>query len=117
MENQNIFIDKNEDQIDAWAFVEIMGHDTIAGRISERKVGIQVMIQVDVPKDKEGFEYSKLFSPSSIFSIQPTTEEWCRKYVANRRNLSILPYIPNERQLPNSENVDIELGIGEEEVL
>lgn len=99
MENQNILIDKDTEQIDTWAYLEIMGHDQIAGRVSERKVGIQVMLQVDVPKGEKDFNYSKLFSPSSIFSILPTTEEWCRKYVNNHRNLSVLPYIPEQRQL------------------
>lgn len=106
MDNNNIFIDKSDEQIDAWAYVEIMGHDKIVGRVSERKVGVQVMLQVDVPKDDNDFAYSKLFSPSSIFSIQPTTEEWCRKYAKAKRSFSILPYIPESRQLnPMNEGV------------
>jgi len=76
-----------------------MGHNRIAGRISERNVGIQVMLQVDVPNKKEGFSRTELFSPSAIFSIKPTTEEWCRKFVAARVNYEVLPFIPPTWQL------------------
>ncbi|MBS4034368.1 MAG: hypothetical protein KGZ85_07895 [Ignavibacterium sp.] len=100
--NENILIDKNQETIETWAYIEIMGHNRIAGRVSERKVGIQVMLQVDVPKPDEGFSHTELFSPSSIFSIKPTTEEWCRKFVGARVNYDVLPYIPATRQLKES---------------
>lgn len=100
--NENILIDKNQETIETWAYIEIMGHNRIAGRLSERKVGIQVMLQVDVPKPDEGFSHTELFSPSSIFSIKPTTEEWCRKFVGARVNYDVLPYIPVTMQLKES---------------
>lgn len=96
--NENILID-NQETLETWAYIEIMGHNRIAGRVSERKVGIQVMLQVDVPKPDEGFSHTELFSPSSIFSIKPTTEEWCRKFVGARVNYEVLPFIPPTRQL------------------
>jgi hypothetical protein len=92
-------LDKNQETIETWAFVEIMGHSKIAGRVSERKVGVQVMLQVDVPKADEGLAFTKLYNPSSIFSITPTTEEWCRKFVKARVEYPVLPYIPESRQL------------------
>jgi hypothetical protein len=96
-------LDKNQETIETWAYVEIMGHSKIAGRVSERKVGVQVMLQVDVPKPDEGFSFSKLYNPSSIFSISPTTEEWCRKFVKARVEYPVLPYIPESRQLTKHE--------------
>lgn len=111
MENQNILIDKNQETIETWAYIEIMGHSKIAGRVSERKVGVAAMLQIDVPNPTEGFSHSALYSPQSIFSIQPTTEDWCRKFIAARVNYPVLPFIPTSRQLAqvspdNDENDD-----------
>jgi hypothetical protein len=103
MDRESILLNKDDDQIETWAYVEIMGHSVIAGRVSERKVGVQVMLQIDVPKSDEGFAFSKLYSPSSIFSISPTTEDWCRKFQKQKINYPVLPYIPESRQLNGSQ--------------
>jgi len=99
MGNDNIFIDKDQETIETWAYIEIMGHTKVAGRVSERKVGVNVMLQVDVPNPGEGFSHSVVYSPNSIFSIQPTTEKWCREFVKARIEYPVLPYIPEGRQL------------------
>ncbi len=99
MENESIFIDKSQETLETWAYIEIMGHSRIAGRVSERKMGTQIMLQVDVPLNEKEFSHTELFSPSAIFSIKPTTEDWCRKFVKARINYDVLPYIPRERQL------------------
>lgn len=106
--NENILIDKDQETIETWAYIEIMGHNRIAGRVSERKVGIQVMLQVDVPNPETGFSHTELFSPSSIFSIKPTTEEWCRKFVGARVNYDVLPYLPTTRQLKEPDTIPID---------
>lgn len=93
-------VNSSDEQIDCWAYVEIFGHHQIAGRLTSRKFGTQIMFQIDVPKD-DGLSHSELYSPNSIFSIKPTTEEWCRRFMKMRSKMSydILPYIPPERQL------------------
>lgn len=101
--NEDILIDKDQETIETWAYVEIMGHTKVAGRVSERKVGINVMLQVDIPNGEEGFSHSVVYSPSAIFSIQPTTEDWCRKFVKARIDYPVLPYIPPTRQLAEAE--------------
>ena len=106
--NQNILIDKNQETIETWAYIEIMGHSRIAGRLSTRKLGTEVMFQVDVPKTDEGFSHTELFSTASIFSIKPTTEEWCRKYIAAHVNYKVLPYIPQSRQLKEPEEKEFD---------
>lgn len=107
MNNESIFVDKTKETLETWAYIEIMGHSRIAGRVSERKMGTQVMLQVDVPKTDEGFSHPELFSPSAIFSIKPTTEEWCRSFCKARVNYEVLPYIPQSRQLhPHDQEQD-----------
>lgn len=87
-----------EENIDCWALVEIFGHTKVAGRVTTRKVGVNVMIQVDVPKGETEMSHSQLFGPAAIFSINPTSEIWCRKWAKQAAGYghSPLPYIPEE---------------------
>lgn len=96
--NEQATLNHNDENLDCWALVEIFGHTKVAGRCTSRKVGVNVMIQVDVPKGDTEFSHSQLFSPSAIFSINPTTESWCRRWAkaAANYNHSPLPYIPEE---------------------
>jgi hypothetical protein len=95
----------DEETVDCWAYVEVFGHNQLAGRLTTRKFGTQIMFQIDIPKGDTELSHSELFSPNSIFSIKPTTEAWCRKYSAFKMkhgDFEILPYIPQERQLQES---------------
>lgn len=97
MTEQPTLVDHNSENLDCFALVEVFGHTKVAGRVTTRKVGVNVMFQVDVPKgDKDEFSHSQLFSPAAVFSINPTTEEWCRRWAkaAKDYNHSPLPYIP-----------------------
>lgn len=100
---ESAVINSSDEALDMWAFVEVMGHSKIAGRLTTRKLGVSVMLQVDVYKpDGSCAWYSKLYSPSSIFSITPCTEEYCLKWSkeAERYNATPIPYIESQRQLP-----------------
>lgn len=102
MDSENILLDKDQETIETWAYIEIMGHSKVAGRVSERKIGTAVMLQVDIPSAEEGekgLSHSELYSPAAIFSIKPTTEEWCRRFVRARVNYPVLPYVPDGKKL------------------
>ena len=95
-ESQNL--NAQEETIDCWAYVEIFGHQQLAGRVQSRKFGTQIMLQIDVPKGEKELSHSELYSPNSIFSVKPTTEEWCRRWnKANQGASMILPYVPEMR--------------------
>ncbi|HEU4344076.1 MAG TPA: hypothetical protein VFU31_21180 [Candidatus Binatia bacterium] len=110
MDEQQL-IDQTTEALDLWAMVEIFGHTKVAGRLTERKIGVNVMLQVDVPKGDKEFSHSRLFGPAAIFSINPTTEAWCRKWTASQAQYerSPLPYVPeapkqlNEVQGPDDD--------------
>lgn len=104
MDSESVFYNKDQETIETWAYVEIMGHSRVAGRVSERKIGVAVMLQVDVPKPDEGFSHTELYSPASIFSIKPTTEQWCRGFVKSRVSYDVLPYIPVSKQIASGIN-------------
>jgi hypothetical protein len=72
--------DQSQDgKFENWAIVEIMGHNVIAGFVTEvAKFGV-AMMRVDVPDlevngiVKPGF--TKFYGGSSIYAITPTTQE------------------------------------------
>lgn len=95
---QSTIIDSDSDEISTWALLEVFGHTKVAGRLTTRKLGTEVMFQVDVPKGDCEFSHSELYSPKSIFAIKPTTETWCRRWAkaAVTYQRDVLPYIPSE---------------------
>lgn len=64
---------------DEWAIVELFGHQTIAGRISEYAIGGCSFVRIDVPELGENRPaYSKLFGNGAIYAITPCDEETAR---------------------------------------
>ena len=63
-----------EVKFEEWAILEIMGHQTYAGRVTEQTVGGASFVRVDVPAVGDLQPFSKLFGASSIYCITPVTE-------------------------------------------
>lgn len=100
---ESAVVNSSDEALDMWAFVEVMGHSKIAGRLTTRKLGTNVMLQVDVLKpDGSGPWYSKLYAPASLFSITPCSEEFCQKWSkeSEKYDAKPVPYIEAQRQLP-----------------
>lgn len=88
-----------ESQLPEWAFVEVMGHSKICGRLNAVKLGMAVMLQVNVLKPEgEGFAYSKLYSPASLFSITPVDRDYCARWAKARSEYDVppVPYLQPE---------------------
>jgi hypothetical protein len=101
IENASL-IDAGADEINSWALLELFGHSKVAGRLTSRKLGTEIMFQVDVPKGEKEFSHTELYSPKAVFAIKPTTEDWCRQwatYAATEGAHDVLPYVPASRQL------------------
>ena len=62
-------------KFEGWCIIELMGHNTIAGYVSEQALGGAALIRVDVPECSEQPAYTKLFSGSAVYGITPTTED------------------------------------------
>lgn len=109
---------ESENLLPEWAFVEVMGHSKICGRLTPVKMGVAMMLRVDVLKADAGpvlvpapevFAYSKMFSPASLFSITPVDYKYCLAWAKERERYDAapVPYIQNERpepQRPRLEN-------------
>jgi hypothetical protein len=58
-----------KEKFEAWGLVELMGHQRIAGRISEQAIGGSNLLRVDVPlfdaEQKHRFDFRTVFYGSS----------------------------------------------------
>lgn len=89
--------DGQDDVLDTYALVELMGHRKLVGRVHERQIGGQVLLQVDVLDAKGSVTATPLFGVPSIYCITPTSRDWCIRYAAASAGAyqqPLLPYVP-----------------------
>ena len=80
---------------DEWCLVELMGHNVLAGRVSEATVGGASLIRVDVPSVDEIPGFTKYFGASAIYAISPTTKATVEALVKRQRPKPIQLYLPS----------------------
>lgn len=99
----------DNNKFDAWAIVELFGHQVIAGRVTDQALGGETFIRVDVPQTQEKPAYTRLFGKGAIYSITPTTEDVVCAYLQRNRQEPILPYMlaaPATVKSPNWEELE-----------
>jgi hypothetical protein len=92
--------DEKPDTFDAWAIIEIMGHDRYAGRVTEEAIGGCAFVRVDVPGTPEQAAFSKLFGQGAIFSITPCTEQEALRAVERFQSRPLLVAGTTQQSLP-----------------
>jgi hypothetical protein len=88
-----------ETKFECWGIVEVMGHLTIAGQVSEQSIGGVNMLRIDVPAVNGMDGYTKFFGGGSIYAITPTDEETARSAAAGLRQRPIEVWKLNLPQL------------------
>jgi len=76
---------------DEWALVELFGHQRIVGRVSEATLAGGAFLRVDVPAFNHSAAFTRFYSPGSIYSISPVTEEIARGLMGRYRNETSQP--------------------------
>ena len=83
-------------KFDQWAIVELMGRQVIAGRVTEQVIGGHGFLRVDIPQVtiRQPFysakdnppeirqAYTRYINPSSLYALNPCTEEVARAAAA-----------------------------------
>lgn len=64
-----------ETTFEQWAVLELMGHGRIAGLVREVNVAGAGFLRVDVPDGKGEVRFSKFYSPSAVYAINPVEKE------------------------------------------
>lgn len=89
----------SEEKFDAWAIVELFGHQRMAGRITEASVGGCQFIRVDVPPVGENAGYTRLLGQGAIYAINLVDEPVARAAAESYRTVPVSSYeIPALRQ-------------------
>jgi hypothetical protein len=58
-----------------WALVELMGHQRVAGRVTEESVAGKSFLRVDVPDAKGETVCTRYYSPEAVYCISPTDRQ------------------------------------------
>lgn len=66
-----------------WAVVEVMGHRSYAGQVTEVARFGSTMIQVVVPETTTREGFVKLFASSALYAITPVTEAQAREFAGS----------------------------------
>ena len=96
---------QDENKIDVWAIVELMGHDLTAGILRTSEIG--GLMKIDVPME-EGFR-TEFIGPAAVFRIRIVSEEIARVYARPERGIiaydePIVPRAQYEEALQKSRN-------------
>lgn len=87
-----------EEQFREWGILEVMGRLRMAGMISEQTIAGAGMVRIDVPETKTAPAFTRFFTPGSLYSITPTTEEIARALAERLREMPVtrfdLPQLP-----------------------
>lgn len=65
----------NDDLLNRYALVELLGHNRIVGRISEETIAGATFLRVDVPAVEITKPFTKYFGPNSVYAITPLDEQ------------------------------------------
>ncbi|MFN3652595.1 MAG: hypothetical protein ACK47B_23710 [Armatimonadota bacterium] len=102
---------------ESWAVVEVLGHQTYAGFVSEEQVAGTSMLRVDVPElSPDAGEavpaYTKFIGGGSIYALTPVSEEVARAAARRLCNRPISVYMPElyppapPKELPETTEAD-----------
>jgi hypothetical protein len=77
------------EKFEAWAIVELFGHQRVAGKLAEQTVGGETFIRVDIPQGESA--YTRLFGKGAIYCINICEEATARNF-ASRLSAPLQPY-------------------------
>ncbi|GAA4362193.1 hypothetical protein GCM10023185_29900 [Hymenobacter saemangeumensis] len=72
-----------------WAILEIMGHERLAGKVSTALVAGAQLVQVDVPASEQLPAFTRLLSPTALFSLTPVPEAVARVVAGNLQKTAV----------------------------
>ena len=79
-------------KFEQWCILEIMGHQTYAGLVTEQTLGGASFVRIDVPESEGIPAFSKCFGAASIYCITPVTEEIARLRAKSLRQAPLSVY-------------------------
>lgn len=101
---------QQQEHFESWAIVELFGHRSLAGYVTEALVAGVAFVRIDVPR-RDGSRVTQFYNPKSVYSLTPTTEDAARAAAARNE-----PSAPHVLQLgPYDDGADEDLHDDDEE--
>lgn len=89
-----------------FAVVELFGHSTIAGLVTEESIGGASFIRIDVPAiDEDHPAFTKYYGGAAIYGISPCSEEIARHVAGRLRARPVQSYMLPEPK-PQARTLD-----------
>ena len=92
---------------DQWCILELLGHTTLAGRVTEEERFGDVVGRIDIPQGDGSF-ITQFFGGRSIYRLSPVSEEVARAKVPHTTYMPIsvweLPEQPRQLVAPAQES-------------
>lgn len=85
--------EQSESTYEGFAVIELMGHNTLAGYVSEQTIAGVAMLRVDVPAVGDVPAYTKFVSGGAIYGITPTTQEIAERAAQRLRSRPVSEYV------------------------
>lgn len=80
----------------SWMIVELMGHQRMAGEVTEVTVAGKGFLRIDVPATDSEPAFTRFVSPDSVYALNPCSED-----VARRAAAAFRPRVVDEWELPS----------------
>ena len=95
-------------KFESWAIVELFGHQTIVGLVSEATIGGCSFLRVDVPASNGDEAYTKFFSNGAVYAMTPVSESVAREALRRHRTRAVNVYGVNlvPKALPADDEPD-----------
>jgi hypothetical protein len=74
---------ETREQFQEWAVVELMGHQRMAGLLTEATLAGGAFFRIDIPEHNGRPAFTRFLSPGAIYAINPVSEEIARGIAAN----------------------------------
>lgn len=65
-------MNKTDNSFESWCIIELMGHNAIAGLVTEATIGGHTFLRVDVPAHEGQDAYTQYLGNGSIYRMTPT---------------------------------------------
>jgi hypothetical protein len=79
----------SEQQDAVWAIVEVMGHRSYAGKVTEQRIAGAGFVRIEIPEVDGKGGAVKILGPRSIFMFHATTEEIVMAYIARSHEQAV----------------------------
>ncbi len=77
------------EKFEHWAIVEVFGHQTYAGKVTEQTIGGNSFVRIDIPETSNTKSFTKMFGQNAIYGITIVDEKAAKAKAAILRSKPI----------------------------